>query len=251
MRLSFVCRSKPLFGVCAAVLLTSLALVGADAAAKDDRDVEAAKASLRKAFPNVAPDEVRKTDMDGVYEVVGDGNVAYFHPKTGTLILGNMVRGGKSLTQERRNEILSKFLKSLPVEKSIRVGKGKKEVIEFSDPDCPYCRKAAEYLSKRDDVTRRVFLFPLSIHKEARKKSLKILCSADTGAAYTGAMVGKMDAEFSLPEGCDARMSALLDEHLSWGKKMGVNGTPVFWVNGEKVEGADLQRLEQLLADKK
>jgi thiol:disulfide interchange protein DsbC len=251
MRSSFTRGSKPIFRICAALLLASLALVGGGSAAQGDPDVEAAKASLRKAYPNFVPDEVRKTDLDGVYEVVGDGNVAYFHPKTGTLILGNMVRGGKSLTQERRNEILSKFLKSLPVEKSIRVGKGIKEVIEFSDPDCPYCRKAAEYLSKRKDVTRRVFLFPLSIHKEARKKSLKILCSADAGAAYSDAMVGKLDAEFSLPEGCEARESALLDEHLSWGKKLGVNGTPAFWVKGERVEGADLQRLEQLLADKK
>lgn len=251
MRSSFTRGSRPFFKICAAVLLMSLALAGAAAAAKGDPDVEAAAASLRKAYPNIVPDEVRKTDMDGVYEIVGDGNVAYFHPKTGTLILGNMVRGGKSLTQERRNEILSKFLKSLPLEKSIRLGNGKKEVIEFSDPDCPFCRKAAEYLAKRKDVTRRVFLFPLSIHKEARKKSLRILCSVDPGAAYSDAMAGKLDADFSLPEGCEAGKSALLDEHLSWGRKMGVNGTPAFWINGDRVEGADLQKLEQLLADKK
>jgi len=232
-------------------LLVVVAFSGSYALAENNADGTAAAAALRKLYPNSPVGEVSKTDIDGLYEVVSGGNIIYFHPKTGTIFTGDMIRGGKSLTQARLNEISAKFLKDLPMEKSLRVGKGKKEIIEFSDTDCPYCRKADEYLAKRTDVTIRLFLYPLPNHPDARKKSLKILCSTDSAAAYRDAMVGKLDGNFALPDGCEAKKSALLEEHIAWGKKLGVSGTPAFWINGEKVNGYDVQRLEQLLSDKR
>jgi thiol:disulfide interchange protein DsbC len=34
---------------------------------------------------------------------------------------------------------------TLDLDKALRIGTGKTTVIEFTDPDCPYCRKAYQY----------------------------------------------------------------------------------------------------------
>ena len=42
--------------------------------------------------------------------------------------------------------------------KAVRIGSGPNTVIEFTDPDNPHGRKAAQFLAGRTDVTRHVFL---------------------------------------------------------------------------------------------
>jgi thiol:disulfide interchange protein DsbC len=54
-------------------------------------------------------------------------------------------------------------VKEIPLEKGIKIGDGKSVVIEFTDPDCTFCRKAADWLEKnREGVTRYVFLYPIT-----------------------------------------------------------------------------------------
>jgi len=47
----------------------------------------------------------------------------------------------------------------LDLSKALVIGNGPKTVIEFTDPDCPFCRKAASYFANRTDVTKYVFLY--------------------------------------------------------------------------------------------
>jgi len=56
---------------------------------------------------------------------------------------------------------VAKLAKTLPLEKAVKIGDGKKVVIEITDPDCPFCRTASEYFSKKTDVIRYVFFAPL------------------------------------------------------------------------------------------
>jgi thiol:disulfide interchange protein DsbC len=158
-----------------------------------------------------------------------------------------MVRNNRSLTAVRKDEMSTKVLKNIPMEKAIHVGKGKIHIVEFSDPDCPYCRRADQYLSGRDDVTINLFMYPLNSHRDAKKKSLMVLCSANQAATYKDVMNGKYDTAFNLPDGCEAKYSAMLDQHLSWGQKLGVAGTPAFWINGQRVDGVNIPEIERLL----
>jgi len=73
----------------------------------------------------------------------------------------------------------------------LKIGNGENQVIEFSDPDCGYCRKASEFFSKREDVTRYIFFFPLSEQSETKVRH--ILCSADRERAYKNVYEGKLD----------------------------------------------------------
>jgi thiol:disulfide interchange protein DsbC len=236
-----------------AVLRTYLAIlilvVSCARAHADQKDSSLVMAAIKKSYPDIVMDAVSKTDIDGLFEVVSDGRIFYYHLKTGSLITGEIIREGRNLTAARRDAATAAMVQTIPLEKAVKVGSGKATVIEFSDPDCPYCRQADAFLAKRDDITLYVFLFPLPMHKDAGKKSLQILCSADRAVALRQAMAGGLDKAFSLSDGCDARASSGLKESMAWGKKLGVMGTPAFWINGQRVDGMDIPRIEKLLAD--
>lgn len=234
-------------------ILAAFLLAGAADAAqkvmneKPDKNVGKVTEAIKKINPSVPIDAVSETDMSGIYEVVSDGNIFYFHLKTNSIIIGEIVRNNKSLTSERRENFLALLVASVPLDKAIKIGSGKNVVVEFTDLDCPFCRRAHAFLNDRTDITRYVFLFPLPMHRDAPKKSLAVLCSADPAQAFREALGGKLDAEITLPEGCEAKANPILEEHMRWGKKLGVRGTPAFWVNGVGVSGADIDRIKALL----
>jgi thiol:disulfide interchange protein DsbC len=138
---------------------------------------------------------------------------------------------------------LSKKIKELDLSKAIKIGSGKVEVIEVTDPECPFCRRAEDMLSSvSGDITRYVFFMPLPFHKKAEPLACFILSSKDKEAIYRDVMVGKYDNSSNLK--CDDKVKSLLSEHKEISMKMGIQGTPTFFVktkSGEyiRVNGAD------------
>lgn len=130
--------------------------------------------------------------------------------------------------------------------KSITIGNGPKTVIEFTDPDCPYCRKASKYFEGRNDVTRHVFFFPLPRHPKAKEKAQYILSQTDRATAYRDVMSGKMDAVQKF-EGITSRGIKLQEEQFETAKKNKVDSTPTFMINGRIIEGFDLKKIEGAL----
>jgi len=132
--------------------------------------------------------------------------------------------------------------------KAITIGSGPKTVVEFTDPDCPFCRKAAKYFEGRSDVTRHVFFYPLPRHPKAREKAQFVLSMPDKARAYHDVMSGKMDSVphlASTPEGV-----RLQEQQLEIAKKSKVDSTPTFMINGRIIEGFDLKRIEYVLGVK-
>ena len=136
----------------------------------------------------------------------------------------------------------------LDISKSITIGSGPKTVVEFTDPDCPYCRKASQYFEGRSDVTRHVFFFPLPRHPKAKEKAQYILSQADRAAAYREVMSGKMDAvqKFeTTPKGIK-----LQEEQLEAARSQKVNSTPTFLISGRIIVGFDQKKIEEALGSK-
>ena len=134
--------------------------------------------TFRKNFPNIRLDSITPTAVNGFYEIVSEGRVAYYAPGPEYLLTGSLInREGRNLTEERAAEILKQNLKEIPLEKALKIGNGSHTVIEITDPDCSYCRKASAFLSARDDVTRHVFFFPLPMHPNAEAKIRYIFCA--------------------------------------------------------------------------
>jgi thiol:disulfide interchange protein DsbC len=204
--------------------------------------------TFKAAFPRVPFDTIKPTDIKGVYEVSKGSELVYFVADPGYLFIGDIVsKEGKSLTEERKGALSAEKAKDLPLDKAIKIGSGKNTIVEFTDPDCPYCRKASEYLEPKTDVTRYIFFFPLPMHPDAENKVKYIFCAEDKAKAYADAMKGKFDDQkYEKCEKPDA--VALLNLHKEIGAKMGVNGTPFFIVNGKKaVTGANTPEIEAAL----
>ncbi len=142
------------------------------------------------------------------------------------------------------------WLKRIPVSQAIRIGSGRKIVIEVSDPDCPFSRKMVGYWDKRHDVSRYIFLIDLKTHPEAAEKVRYILCAADRVAAYREVYGGKLDFdEKPFYPHCDDQ--GLQEKYRKVGARLRITGTPTYFINGVKVNGAKVKEIEKLLGGKK
>lgn len=208
----------------------------------------APEASLKKNFPKLKFDSIQPSAIKGLYEVTAGTQILYYSPESEILMAGVMMnREGRNLTNERKAEVIGLRIKELQLDKALKMGTGKNIVIEFSDPNCGYCRKSSEFLSGRSDITRYVFFFPLS--PESERKVRYILCAADRPKAYKDAYEGKLDDEkFDICE--NAAVEEILKEHRAAAARIGIEGTPFFSVNGKAVHGADLPLIEKLLDTK-
>lgn len=134
---------------------------------------------------------------------------------------------------------------SYDLEKAVKIGSGKIMVVEFTDPDCPFCRKAEAYFQKRTDVTRYIFFVPLKSHPDSKGKVQYILSAKDKAKAYREASSDGFDKKKlsqTTPEGIK-----LQKEHEEIARSNKMNATPTFVVYGRIVEGFDLKKLEPLL----
>jgi thiol:disulfide interchange protein DsbC len=202
---------------------------------------------IQKFFPKLRYTKMTKTGIDGLYEVVTDGKIIYFYPKTGYLFIGEIInKEGRSLTRERLAEERYKLLTPDDLKKGIKVGNGKNVVIEVTDPDCPYCRKMHVYWSMRTDVTRYIYFKPLDIHPDALKKVKYILSSSDRLKSLFEAYCGKLDNNREILDKIydDKNM---LEAQKSVVEKLQVSGTPSFWVNGKFVSGANIPLIESII----
>jgi len=213
--------------------------------------IEKPEAALKKAFPQIKIDSVTASDITGLYEIVSGQEIFYFYPEKDLLLVGEIrTLTGQNLTGDKKIALKAKVqekalekLKDLPLDKAIKVGSGPKAVIEFTDPDCPYCRRASEALKGRTDITRYVFLTPMA-HPNAITKVYYVLSSKDQEKAYHEMMEGKpvpANAEYS------KEIKAQADEYMDLARSLGIDGTPTFYINGQQIVGANMEKINELL----
>lgn len=212
---------------------------------------------FRAIFPNTSIDEVNKTPVNGVYEVLAGGNVVYFAPDSGHVFFGQLWDSkGRNLTadlkpkldsikQRRQKVFISELVSVEALAKAVRIGNGPRVVVEFTDPDCPYCRRMDGYWSKRDDVSRYVFFSPLPMHPKAPAKAEYILGAGDKPKAYRDVYDGKYDSVPPPKPGSD--VTGIMEYHRDLTVKSGINGTPAYYIDGVFVSGADVDAVDKLL----
>ena len=134
---------------------------------------------------------------------------------------------------------------TLNLDKAVKVGSGKTMVIEFTDPDCPFCRKAETYFQNKPGVTRYIFFIPLPSHPASKGKVQYILSARDKARAYQEVLSGRFDGSKLAritPEGV-----ALQKEHLEIAKSNKMSSTPTFMIYGRIITGFDQPKLDPLL----
>ncbi|HUJ16740.1 MAG TPA: DsbC family protein [Nitrospirota bacterium] len=220
----------------------------------------AAADSFKQDFPSVNFSRVLESGIEGLYEVISGTNIVYYAPAAHKVIAGDLFdAGGLNVTAEKRETLralqeaeTAKLIDILPLDKAIKIGHGRNVVVEFTDIDCPYCRKVEEFFKNRNDITRYVFLLPLDqIHPRSAAKSREVLCAKDPAMAYATAMDGGFDK--AALKGCGSRdkdIEKVLSQYKAVAGTMGVEGTPIMWVNKKQVTGADTKKIEDFLASK-
>jgi len=134
---------------------------------------------------------------------------------------------------------------TLDLEKAVKVGNGPTMVIEFTDPDCPFCRQAEAYFRNKPGVTRYIFFIPLASHPASKGKVQYILSAKDKARAYQEALspsFGAQQLAEITPEGIK-----LQKEHQEIARLNKMTSTPTFMIYGRIIEGFDLPKLEPLL----
>jgi protein-disulfide isomerase len=137
-------------------------------------------------------------------------------------------------------------------------------IVEFSDFQCPFCKKAAETVEevkkKYGNKVRVAFKqFPLPFHKNAQKSAEAALCAHDQkkesfwkmhdkmfGAQDQLEVDGlkKMAKEIGLDvkafDACldGAKFAAQVEQDMKDGQAVGVKSTPTFFINGKLLSGA-------------
>jgi len=228
------------------LLLLALTALGAHA------QEAAIRKNLAERLPNLPKiDEVSKTPMPGLYEVrVNHSDVFYTDAEGNFLIQGSLIdtKARVDLTEQRVNKLSAIDFADLPFKDSFTIvrGNGKRKLAVFEDPNCGYCKRFERDLSKVDNVTVHVFLYPI-LGGDSPEKSRNIWCAKDKGKAFMDWMLKDVTPPAA---SCD---SAAVARNVELGRKSRITGTPtLIFADGTRVPGAiGADRIEKLLNEAK
>jgi thiol:disulfide interchange protein DsbC len=217
------------------VLLALLATVSLHALAQE----ATIRRNLMERLPNMPKiDEISKTPVPGVYEVRFNGSDILYTDDSGDyLFQGSLIdlKSKTNLTEQRIEKLTAIDFKDLPLKDSFTIvrGNGKRKMAIFEDPNCGYCKKFERDLTKVDNVTVHVFLYPI-LSNDSHEKSKNIWCAKDKGKAFLDWMV--RDVMPPVLGSCD---TAAITRNVEFGKKFKINGTPAMvFMDGTRVPGA-------------
>jgi len=190
--------------------------------------------------------EVRYRTDEGVRILYTDASASH-------ILVGKIyeAKTDKDLTETRLRKLNAINFAALPLDQAVKVqrGNGRRVLVMFSDPYCPYCKQFEQTLQEINDLTLYVFMFPV-IRPQLADHSKAVWCSPDKSKAWIDlALHGK-------PPAASASCSNPVEKNLELGHKLGVNSTPTLYLaNGERIAGAmspaDLrQMLDQVASSK-
>lgn len=136
-------------------------------------------------------------------------------------------------------------------------------IVEFSDFQCPYCKKGADVTKELiKKYGNKIYIgfkhYPLPFHTEAKKAAMASECANEQGkfwemhdalfASQAEFKDGKWDKiaekvgvkdikKFNDCVSTD-KFAAKMDKHMEEAKKLGINAVPNFFINGRVLAGA-------------
>ena len=164
-------------------LCAGLALLGATLPAR--ADVNSVRHLLESRVPKLAPHvtHINPAHALGLYELFTDDRQILYTDENVTYLISGDILEAKTLTNltEARLKVLGAIKpETLPLDLAMKKvkGNGKRQLVVFSDPDCPYCRKLEKELTGVTDVTIYTFVFPIgSLHSQAPERARWIWCA--------------------------------------------------------------------------
>lgn len=225
------------------VSLTLFLLYGNSFALTNEEATNILKELIKTEFKIL---EITEAPLEGFWEVVSeigqDRMIIYVDKNLKFIITGQILdrQSKKNLTLDRLKEFRKVDPHRLPLENAIPMGKGKRRLYVFTDPQCHFCSQLHEELKLVKDLQTFFFLFPLN--PASYEKSKFIWCSQDRLKALEESYHGKQPG----PSSCN---TSAIDRNLELGKHLLITSTPtLLFQNGKVIEGYLLpDALENLL----
>ena len=125
--------------------------------------------------------------------------------------------------------LVREFSKNL---QQLQANQGRRKLAVFEDPNCGYCKQFERDLTKVDNVTIHLFLYPV-LGPDSVVKSRNIWCAKDKAKAWADWMQRGVTPE---PAECD---TAALTRNREFGQKYNITGTPtLIFSDGTRAPGA-------------
>jgi len=194
-------------------------------------------ATLKTKYPNTQWRSVTSTPVPGIFEVLMGQNVAYTDNAGRYFFFGRLfdMQTQTDLTEPRVAAVSGIDVTQLPVNDALKVvkGSGKRALYVFTDPDCPFCKQLEVNLRDLTDVTIHYYFFPLvSIHPDARRKSIAAWCSKNPAQAWEAMVLNGTP-----PTAADCAHP--VDRNIALAEKLAITGTPTLIAgDGRKLSGA-------------
>lgn len=200
--------------------------------------LDAIEARVAELLPGVSLTSIAETPLNGLYEVVVEGQIYYIDETADYLIDGSLIElstrtnvtegrlGGiqSALIEEMGEENMLIYEPEEPSERSITV---------FTDISCGFCRRLHEDIDKLLDggVRVRYLLFPRAgLESQGHKDLESVWCAEDPLAAMTAAKAGATIE----PATCENP----IESHMALAERVGLRGTPLIYLDtGERVPG--------------
>ena len=183
----------------------------------------------------------------------------------------------RKTVQDRRQVVIDELKKKYPTKVALKppvveVGlgtippkgnpKAPVTIIEFSDYQCPFCKRAETTVQEvlkayGPDKVRLVYRnFPLPFHSDARPAAEAAGCAAEQGkfweyhqklmdakelnAESLKKLAGEVGLDKKKFDECVAaeKFKDAVEKDIEAGQEAGVNGTPAFFINGRMLDGA-------------
>ena len=219
-----------------AAILAALLLAGAAQAADDD-GIERVRNSLRMLLPHLQVDDIRRSPIEGLYEVTFGNHIIYVTGDGKYLVQGRItdLETREAIT-ERREQALKKAMLDRLDEKDMIVY-GNEDlpytVTVFTDIDCAYCRRLHREIADYNEAGIRIryLAYPRAGPGSlSEKKAEAVWCAEDRRKALTLAKEGR-----KVPfKACDNPVRA----QYQLGRDFGIAGTPALVLDdGEVIPG--------------
>ncbi len=206
--------------------------------------VETVKAKLAQQYPNVKINDLKTTEMSGLYSGTLDNQIVYVNEDAQHIFVGSMIRlkDQHNLTKDLTLQQNMVDFKKLPLNDAVKTvrGNGKRQLAIFSDPNCPYCKTLEGNLAQLNDVTIYTFIYPIKTQSIIPSK--QIWCSANKEFAWKNLL------QKGIKPTAAADCATPIERNLELGKRLGLNGTPaIIFSNGYKVMGAyPAEKIQQI-----
>ncbi len=188
-------------------------------------------------------------------------------------------RAGMSIEDAKKEMEEANKVWDIPVDESPVFGNAtnpKLTIVEFTEFQCPYCSRIApvmkELMDKHPGEIKFVYKnFPLSFHPNARPAAAAAIAAQKQGkfwefryalaphfrelsdSIYTAVAkeVGLNIEQFEKDRVLDDAMNARIDKDFNLGVKVGVQGTPNFYINGKRQDRFTPELVEKMLQEAK